>query len=38
MSEEFINNSANNLNLENLNQLNFEAERAINNMYKKGTF
>ncbi len=38
MSEEYMNNSHNNLNLANLNKLSFEAERAMNDIYKKGIF
>lgn len=38
MSEEYMNNSNNNLNMANLNKLNLEAERAMNDIYKKGIF
>lgn len=36
MSQEYMDNSNNNLNLANLNKLNLEADRAINDLYRKG--
>ena len=36
MTDEYNNNSSNNINFVNLNKLNLEAEKAISDIYKKG--